>query len=148
MKEKVGLLQVLLATLSVFRQNLYGFHWNGEGKMFYPYHKEFQDLYEDLGVRIDDVAEHIRTCGYKAIFKMSDYLELSEVREVPIEDSCDIQLGIKHAASGLRKLIAQVGEIANEFDKEGKRETVNLMEDYLTSLNKLRWLWESCATDE
>lgn len=143
MKEKVGKLQVLLASLSVFRQNLYGFHWNGTGCKFYPYHEKFQELYEDLGCRIDEIAELIRTCDYKAIFNMASYLEITEIKEVPIEDTSDIDLGIKHASYGLRRLIECVRESSKEFNEEGKNEVVNLMDDYLTSLNKLRWLWES-----
>lgn len=143
MKEKVGKLQVLLASLSVFRQNLYGFHWNGQGCKFYPYHEKFQELYEDLGVRIDEVAELIRTCGYKAVFSMTDYSLISAINEVPIEDTCDIDLGILHAGASLKRLIVCVRESSEDFAAEGKNEVVNLMDDYLTSLNKLRWLWES-----
>lgn len=143
MKDKVAKLQVLLASLSVFRQNLYGFHWNGIGCKFYPYHEKFQELYEDLGVRIDEVAEAIRACGYNAIFSMTDYLQISRVNEVPIEDTSDIELGILHASSGLRRLIVCVEEASEEFGEANKKDIVNLMDDYLTSLNKLRWLWES-----
>lgn len=147
--KKVGKLQVLLASLSVLRQNLYGFHWNGKGEMFYPYHSKFQELYEDLGVKIDEVAEHIRTCNFRALFNMADYIEITKIPEVPLEDTTNIRLGIKHAISGIRKLIVITQDIADDFDTDDNksRATVAFAEDYLVQFGKLKWLWESC-TDE
>ena len=52
-------LNELLADYSIFYQNIRGYHWNIKGDKFFELHDKFQELYEDLFVKIDEVAERI-----------------------------------------------------------------------------------------
>ena len=58
-------LNELLADYSIFYQNIRGYHWNIKGDKFFELHDKFQELYENLFVKIDEVAERIRTLGHK-----------------------------------------------------------------------------------
>ncbi|HET7119578.1 MAG TPA: ferritin-like domain-containing protein, partial [Hanamia sp.] len=57
-------LNELLADYSIFYQNTRGYHWNIKGDKFFELHDKFQELYEDLFIKIDEVAERIRTLGH------------------------------------------------------------------------------------
>ena len=57
-------LNELLANYSIFYQNTRGFHWNIKGDKFFELHVKFEELYNDLKVKIDEVAERILTLGY------------------------------------------------------------------------------------
>ena len=50
-------LNELLADYSVFYQNVRGYHWNIRGDKFFELHDKFQEMYEDLFIKIDEVAE-------------------------------------------------------------------------------------------
>ena len=63
-KELAELLNDLLANYSVFYQNTRGYHWNIKGEKFFELHQKFMELYSDLLLKIDDVAERILTLGY------------------------------------------------------------------------------------
>ena len=53
-------LNELLADYSVFYQNIRGYHWNIKGDKFFELHDKFQELYENLFVKLDEVAERSR----------------------------------------------------------------------------------------
>ena len=50
-------LNKLLANYSIFYQNTRGFHWNIKGEKFFELHLKFEELYNDLLLKIDEVAE-------------------------------------------------------------------------------------------
>ncbi|MDZ7682793.1 MAG: ferritin-like domain-containing protein [Fodinibius sp.] len=63
-KELEEKLSELLANYSVFYQNTRGYHWNIQGDNFFELHVKFEELYTDLQIKIDEVAERILTLGY------------------------------------------------------------------------------------
>ena len=71
----------LLANYSVFYQNTRGFHWKISGKKFFELHVKFEELYNDLFVKIDEIAERILTLGHQPTHKFSLYLNQSDVHE-------------------------------------------------------------------
>lgn len=56
-KQLALLLNDLLANYSTFYQNTRGYHWNIRGDKFFGLHTKFEELYNDLFFKIDEVAE-------------------------------------------------------------------------------------------
>lgn len=52
-------LNQLLADLHVYYMNLRGLHWNIKGKAFFQLHAEFENQYNDVAGKIDEVAERL-----------------------------------------------------------------------------------------
>lgn len=46
-------LNLLLANYSLFYQNVRGYHWNIKGEKFFELHAKFEELYNDLLIKID-----------------------------------------------------------------------------------------------
>ncbi len=65
-QELADLLNDLLANYSVFYQNTRGYHWNIQGKEFFELHVKFEELYNDLFVKIDEIAERVLTADRKS----------------------------------------------------------------------------------
>jgi starvation-inducible DNA-binding protein len=58
-KELAQKLNQLLANYSIFYQNTRGFHWNIKGQNFFELHLKFEELYNDLLLKIDEIAEEM-----------------------------------------------------------------------------------------
>lgn len=71
----------LLANYSVFYQNTRGSHWNVKGDKFFELHLKFEELYTDLLLKIDEVAERILTLGHSPNHNFSDYTHVSKITE-------------------------------------------------------------------
>jgi starvation-inducible DNA-binding protein len=73
-------LNILLANYSVFYQNTRGSHWNIKGEQFFTLHPKFEELYNSLVLKIDEIAERILTLGATPAHNYSDYLQVSTIK--------------------------------------------------------------------
>ena len=74
-------LNELLANYSVFYQNTRGYHWNIKGDKFFELHLKFEELYNDLLLKIDEVAERILTLGHSPEHNFTQYHKNASVKE-------------------------------------------------------------------
>jgi starvation-inducible DNA-binding protein len=121
--------------------NLRGFHWNVRGEKFFELHAKFEELYSDILVKIDEIAERILTLGHTPLHSFTDYLRTSEVKEVTgVSDGIR---GVEMVVSGFKTLIVKQREIlklAADTDDEG---TNALMSDYIREQEKMVWMYSS-----
>src|SRR5687768_16239087 len=80
-KELADKLNELLANYSIFYQNTRGYHWNIKGEKFFELHVKFEELYNDLLLKIDEVAERILTLGHAPEHNYSSYEKISTISE-------------------------------------------------------------------
>ena len=69
------------ARYSIFYQNIRGYHWNIKGEKFFELHLKFEELYNDLFLKIDEVAERILTLGHTPTHNYTDYRATSKIKE-------------------------------------------------------------------
>lgn len=129
----------LLANYSVFYQNTRGYHWHIKGEKFFELHVKFEELYNDLFEKIDEIAERILTLGHAPSYKFSEYLYAAEVKESnqasngidcvkQIVDTFGVLIGKQRALLSL----------AADMDDEG---TNAQMSDYIREQEKLVWMY-------
>ncbi len=53
----------LLSNYQIFYMNVRGYHWNIKGDNFFELHAKFEELYDDLLLKIDEIAERVLTLG-------------------------------------------------------------------------------------
>lgn len=134
-------LNELLADYSIFYQNTRGYHWNIKGDKFFELHDKFQELYENLFVKIDEVAERIRTLGHTPNHQYSIYL-----KEAKVKESTEVSDGIKDVKDTLESLKIiitlqrELLDLAEDAEDEG---THALMSDYIREQEKLVWMYSA-----
>ncbi|NNV55752.1 Dps family protein [Limnovirga soli] len=78
---------ILLSSVLANEMTLYiktrKFHWNVAGESFMELHKLFENQYKQLEESIDEVAERIGKLSQPTIGTMSEFLNLSAVKESP-----------------------------------------------------------------
>ncbi len=134
-------LNILLANYSIFYQNTRGYHWNIQGKEFFELHVKFEELYTDLIVKIDEVAERILTLGETPEHAYANYYKTSTIKV-----SGEVTDGIKGAAEileSLQILIKLQREILDMSGELGDEGTNALMSDYISEQEKLVWMYSS-----
>jgi len=140
-KELADLLSDLLANYSTFYQNVRGFHWNIRGDKFFELHLKFEELYNDLLIKIDEVAERILTLSHVPDHRYTGYLEVAEIKE-----SSEVHDGFKAVdsiLSSFKVLLTKQRKIlvlSAEIDDEG---TNALMSDYIREQEKLVWMYSA-----
>ena len=135
------LLNDLLANYSVFYQNTRGYHWNIKGANFFELHLKFQELYTDLLVKIDDVAERILTLGYHPEHRYSSYNSTSEIKES--KKISDGEKAVAEIIAAFKILISKqryILQLSSDTNDEG---TNALMSDYIREQEKLVWMYSA-----
>jgi starvation-inducible DNA-binding protein len=131
----------LLANYSVFYQNVRGYHWNIKGDKFFELHLKFQELYNNLLIKIDDVAERVLTLGYLPEHRYTSYIKASEIPES--NQVTDGLKAVKQIIDALEILIAKQRRLlilSSEAEDEG---TNALMSDYIREQEKLVWMYSA-----
>lgn len=134
-------LNKLLSNYSVFYQNVRGFHWNIRGEKFFELHVKFEELYNDLHLKIDEIAERILTLGGRPAHTFSAYSNESSIKaEENITEGTACVRSIIAAMRTLITLQRSILSVAGEADDEG---TMALMSDYIREQEKLVWMYSA-----
>jgi starvation-inducible DNA-binding protein len=138
-KELAHKLAVLLANYSIFYQNARGYHWNIKGDKFFELHLKFEELYNDLFLKIDEVAERILTLGHAPEHNYSEYKKLAQVKEsTQVNDGKKSIKEILETFTTIIILQREILKLSADIDDEG---TNALMSDYIRAQEKLVWMY-------
>ena len=139
--ELAGKLNTLLANYSIFYQNTRGYHWNIKGQKFFELHLKFEELYNDLLLKIDEIAERILTLGYSPKHNYSDYALVSSIKESKeVSDGIHAVKDILEAFKILLPMQREILSLSGEASDEG---TNALMSDYIRAQEKLVWMYSA-----
>ena len=140
-KQLADKLNILLANYQLFYINDRGFHWNIKGDKFFELHAKFEELYTDLQVKNDEIAERILTLGYTPFHSYSDYLKNSTIKEkTNISDGNEAVSEILNAFEVIITLQREILELSADANDEG---TNALMSDYIREQEKLVWMYSA-----
>lgn len=131
----------LLADLTVFYMNTRGFHWNIRGKEFFELHAKFEELYTDLQLKIDEVAERVLTLGGSPVHTYEEYLAVSKVPVV--KDVSDGVAALKHCVAAFSVILLRERALLHLSGEAGDEGTNALMSDYIREQEKLVWMYRA-----
>ena len=139
MTEIIKKLNNLLSSYHIFYINVRGYHWNVKGEHFFSLHEKFEELYTDLQLQIDEIAERILTLGGVPFHAYSDFSENASIKED--KNVHDGKACVKGLVSGLQALIEEqriVAEAAEDVDDQG---SADLVTEYVQEQEKLVWMY-------
>ena len=80
----IAILDRLLADYAVLSTQALSIHWNFQGPEFLSCHEFFEKRYQRLIYRMDEVAERLRALGALAPAGFSEWAELSDLEDIPL----------------------------------------------------------------
>ncbi len=134
-------LNVLLANYSVFYQNTRGSHWNIKGEQFFTLHPKFEELYNSLVLKIDEIAERILTLGATPAHNYSAYLKTATIQES--QEVSDGAKSVENILNSFKVVIDLQRELLEITDAAGDEGTNSQMSDYITEQEKEVWMYNS-----
>ena len=130
-----------MANYSIFYQNTRGYHWNIKGEKFFELHLKFEELYNDLLLKIDELAERILTLGHSPNHNYSDYRTTSKIKESSaVSDRIEAIEVILASFQTALILQRELLTLSSDADDEGTNAP---MSDYAREQEKLVWMYSS-----
>lgn len=138
-KELAYQLNDLLANYQLFYMNVRGFHWNIKGKQFFELHLKFEELYDDLVIKVDEIAERILTLEATPIHSFTEYLKIAEIQEaVNVSEG---EAAVQNLLESFKILLVKQRNTLNFAADAGDEGTAALMSDYIREQEKLVWMY-------
>lgn len=139
--EPYDALKVALADTYVFSVKVQGYHWNVTGPHFSEYHKFFGELYGELNVAVDVIAESIRTLDAFAPGSMKRYLELTTIEEA--NNIPDGLVMISKLVGDNERVIASLTAAYELCEKHKHYGISNMLQDRIQAHQKWGWMLRS-----
>ena len=140
-EELAARLNDLLANYQVFYMNVRGFHWNIKGEKFFELHVKFEELYNDLLLKVDEIAERILTLGHSPVHSYSAYISQAQIKEVVnMSDGRESVTSVLESFKTLLSKEREILEVASEAADEG---TASMASDYIREKEKLVWMYSA-----
>ncbi|RAJ11958.1 Dps family protein [Olleya aquimaris] len=138
-------LNLLLANYHIYYQKLRSFHWNVLGKNFFDLHNQFEDMYNDAKVKIDEIAERILTLRHHPLSKLNDYLRLSKISEASamVTD----QEMVTELLNDHKIILEQMSLVIKNAEAANDEGTIDLMGAYIRELEKTSWMLNAWSKD-
>jgi starvation-inducible DNA-binding protein len=146
--EVCSVLNRVLSDSSVLLAKTRKAHWDIVGPQFYSLHKLWDEQYERISERVDQIAERIRMLGGYPIGTMAGWLELATLREAPgrvsTASNAVTELVLDHELV-VRTLREQVEQVDDEYGDIG---TADFLTDVLQDHEQMAWMLRSFLQGE
>lgn len=134
-------LNELLCNYQLFYINTRGFHWNIKGEKFFELHLKFEELYNNLILKIDEIAERILTLGNTPLHSFSSYIKGAKISEA--QDISDGFKAVENILNSFKIIIEKQRLLLNLSAQADDEGTNALMSDYIREQEKMVWMYSA-----
>ncbi|MER2190723.1 MAG: Dps family protein [Solibacillus sp.] len=131
-------LNELVATWSVLYTKLHNYHWYVSGSAFFTLHAKFEELYNEVTLNLDDVAERILSKGSKPVATMKEHLQLSIVEEASGKESAEEM--VEQTIVDFKLVMDAINKGMELASAAGDDRTEDLLNAQYQSLEKHTWM--------
>ncbi|GAB4554619.1 MAG: DNA starvation/stationary phase protection protein [Phycisphaerales bacterium] len=128
----------LLADLQVSYYKIRHFHWLVKGNQFYTLHAQFEKMYDDWALHIDEVAERLIAIEHEPLKTLAANIDRASIGEQPTTpDAMDMA---RELADDFAKVLDRVDKATKAAEDAGLRSTENALDDIRDSVDDHRWM--------
>ncbi|MHA0857801.1 Dps family protein [Paenibacillus sp. CMAA1364] len=110
-------LNLQVANLNVLYVKIHNFHWYVRGENFFTLHVKFEELYNDVTLKMDTVAERLLTIKGSPVATMKEFLEMTSIQEANGKENASkmVQILIEDLATITEELVDGI-DLAEKSD--------------------------------
>lgn len=131
-------LNELVATWSVLYTKLHNYHWYVNGPSFFTLHAKFEELYNEVTLNLDELAERILSKGGKPIATLKENLELSHIDEASGKESTEEM--VETLIKDFQAIMEALESAMEKASEDGDDRTEDLLNAQFQSLEKHTWM--------
>ncbi|KGR73618.1 Dps family protein [Ureibacillus manganicus] len=134
-------LNELVATWSVLYTKLHNYHWYVTGPSFFTLHEKFEELYNEVTLHLDEIAERILTKGGRPVATLKEHLELSHVQEATSTETTKEM--VQTIIDDFKAIMKLLNEAMSQAAEDGDDRTEDMLNAIYQSLEKHNWMLKS-----
>lgn len=134
-------LNQLLADYHLHYQKLRNFHWNVYGEHFFELHKQFESLYNEAKIAIDEIAERILTLQKRPVSNYSDYLYMSSLTEE--KETLRPRDMVEATLRDFDLMIDRMNNLILTAENSNDSATADLITGFQKDVQKAHWMFRA-----
>ncbi|WP_042461015.1 Dps family protein [Neobacillus dielmonensis] len=134
----VHVLNKQIANWSVLYIKLHNYHWYVKGDQFFTLHAKFEELYNEAGLHVDELAERLLAVGGQPVATMKECLELSSIEEAAGTETA--QEMVQSVVNDFSIIIGELKEGMNFTDEINDETTGDMLLAIHSGLEKHVWM--------
>ena len=128
----------LVATWSVLYTKLHNYHWYVNGPSFFTLHAKFEELYNEVTLNLDAIAERILSKGGKPVATIKEHLDMSHIKEATGKESTEEMVAT--TILDFKTIMSYLREAMDQASNEGDDRTEDMLNAMVQSLEKHTWM--------
>lgn len=130
-----------VANFSILYVKIHNYHWYVKGEQFFTLHAKFEELYNDVTQKTDEIAERLLAIKGRPSATLKEYLEIATVAEAAgKEDARGMVQSLIHDFSAVSK---ELHDTINLAESAGDHPTADMLIAMQADLDKHVWMLES-----
>lgn len=135
-----GLSKLLADTYTLYLKT-HNYHWNVTGPHFQTLHVMFEGQYNELALAVDQIAERIRSLGFKAPGSYADFSKLTSIKEITTELKAEEM--IADLVRGQEEVVKTARSMFEIVDAAHDEPTADLLTQRMQLHEKNAWMLRS-----
>ena len=138
-------LNTQVANFSVLYMKLHNYHWYVKGENFFTLHVKFEELYTEVALHLDTIAERMLSLRSVPTATLEEQLQLSSIKEATGDENA--QDMVKTLVDDFNTICSQLTKgitLAEDIDDQ---PTADMFIAIRNSLEKHRWMLEAYLAD-
>ena len=136
-----GLSKVLADSYMLYLKT-HNYHWNVTGEHFHSLHEQFEQQYTELAEAVDEIAERIRSLGYRSPGSFLEFQELTSIEE-DTHHSIKAMEMVRRLAVDNEAVLRTAREVVPACEDAGDEATIDLLTQRLHVHSKTAWMLRS-----
>jgi starvation-inducible DNA-binding protein len=138
-------LNTQVANFSVLYMKLHNYHWYVKGENFFTLHVKFEELYTEIALHLDTIAERMLSLRSAPTATLEEQLQLSSIKEAKGNENA--QDMVKTLANDFNTICSELTEGITLAEDNDDQPTADMFITIRNSLEKHRWMLEAYLAD-
>jgi len=135
-----GLSQVLADSYMAYLKT-HNYHWNVTGQNFHSLHEQFEEQYTELAEAIDEIAERIRSLGFRAPGSFREFTQITSIKEDT--DQPEALEMVRRLAVDNETILRTARSVLPACEEAEDEATIDLLTERLHVHSKTAWMLRS-----
>ncbi|MBO2942449.1 DNA starvation/stationary phase protection protein [Paenibacillus sp. F411] len=130
-----------VANLNVLYVKIHNYHWYVTGEQFFSLHVKFEELYNEVTLKMDEIAERLLAIKGRPLATMREYLDAATVQEAS---------GNEDTRGMVQQLVEDMATLCEEFqegiemaEEAEDAPTADMLTGFKADFEKHMWMLRS-----
>lgn len=130
-----------VANFSVLYMKLHNYHWYVKGENFFTLHIKFEELYTEVALHLDVIAERMLSLRTIPTATLQEHLSTASIKEAKNEETAEQM--VKQLVSDFTRICSELTEGIELAEEQKDQPTADLLIGIRSSLEKHSWMLDA-----